>query len=292
MGGAMSIVILPSANYIAGVQDDGTNEGVIRSKIINGELVRVPFIDTESTSVLAGAGSASLNRNAYSNGDHTGMAYNMSVTTAIGVDQASLCNIVYGRTVGIRFRKLSTTPAFSLVIDGVPYEVPQMQRQVFFGNQQISGLGNSKEGIFVVSDLPDTPHSVRIIVWPDGVASKTVVIYGFLAERCAGYSTHAPLDIMYGGATLTTSAVAVPITDTAGNANHGVKSIIYYNSDVATRTVTLTWNSITVAILTITAGSYNKFDFSSTGLNMGTSPNLTHQADANSVVKFVCIGSL
>lgn len=288
----MNIAILPSSNYIAGVQDDGTNEGVIRSKMINGELVRVPFIDTESASVLSGAGAAALNRNAYSNGDHTGIAYNLSVTTAIGADQSSLCAIVNGRTVGIRFRKLSTTPAFSLVIDGIPYEVPQMQRQVFFGNQQLSGLGASKEGIFVVTDLPDTPHSVRVVLWADGVASKTLVLYGYLAERCAGYSTHSPLDIMFGNATLTNAAVTVPTTDTAGNANHGVKSIIYYNSDSVTRTVTLAWNGVAIAQLTLTAGSYTKFDLSAVGLNIGTSPNLTHQADANSVVRFVCIGSL
>lgn len=263
------------------------------ARLQQGELVRVPFYDIETATYAAGSGSASINRSAHSNGDRTGIGYSLQTGSAgLGSHIASISCIIYGRTVGIRFRKLTTTPSFALVIDGIAYSVSPQNRAAYFDNQQISGLGANKEGIFVVNDLADGPHSVRVILYPDASSTKTLVFYGFLAERVAGYSDSTLLDNLFGGGTLTNANVSVPATDNAGNANHGIKSILYYNTDSVTRVVTITWNSIVIATLSMAAGAPARYDFSAAGVNMGTSPNLVHKADAGSVVNFVCIGSL
>lgn len=288
----MSVLDGPAFDLqIAGVQDDGTTEGVVRSKIISGDLVRVPLFDLDVGSFVQGTGSASLNRNAYSNSDHSGVGYNLSTPAGIATNLSTMYAVLYGRTVGVRFRKLGSTPPFSLIVDGVPYGVPLMQRQTYFDAALGSLLGNGKEGIFVVSDLPDGPHSVRVVVGPDSAVARTLVVYGFLAERGAGYAAATPLDSLFGGGTLTAAAVAVPVTDNAGNANHGIKAILYQNTDVASRTVTITWNGVAVQTLDVAAGKSGRIDLSSLGINPGSAPNLAHQADVAAKVNFVCLGS-
>jgi hypothetical protein len=150
--------------------------------------------------------------------------------------------------------------------------------------------------VFVVPDLPDGPHSVRVILSADANAGRSLVVYGFLGESGAGYLSHAPLDSFLGGGTLTASALAVPISDSLGNPNHGVKSILYRNTAAATRTVSVTWNGVGIWSQTLaaagSAGDCARFDLSAAGVNPGTSPNLTHQADITASINFVCVGGL
>lgn len=263
------------------------------ARLQQGELVRVPCADLEFSTYAAGAGSVAVSRNSYSNGDHTGIGYNLQTGgSGLGTNIASLAAVINGRTVGIRWRKLTTTPAFSLVIDGVAYQIPVQTRAAYFDNVQPGGLGAHKEGVFVVNDLPDGPHSVRVILHPDASAAKTLMFYGFIAERIAGYESPQPLDNFYGGGTLTNANVAVPTTDNASNTNHGVKAVIYYNTDASSHTVTISWNSVVITTLTIAAGATARFDLTANGVLLGASPNLVHKADANSVVTFICIGSM
>ncbi len=263
------------------------------TRLQQGELVRVPIADIDIAGYAAGSGSAVSNRNAYSNGDHTGTGYSLQTGAAgLGSHIAMISAVIYGRTVGVRFRKLSNTPAFSVVIDGIAYPVQIQTRAAYFDNVQLSGLGSSREGMFVVNDLADGPHSVRVILYPNASVSKTLVVYGFIAERIAGYESPVALDGFYGGGTLTNANVAVPITDNNSNINHGLKAVLYYNTDASTRVVTVSWNGIVIATISIAAGGSARFDYTQTGINLGASPNIVHKADAGSVVNFICIGSM
>lgn len=282
---------------IVGVQDDGTPEGVVRSKIAGGEWSRITLADLDLASTTAGAGTVAISRAGVSNADRSGASYNLTTPAALGTNLTTVAAVIYGRTVGVRFRKNTTTPAFSLVIDGRPYDVGALAGRAYFDNSLLSGLGNSKEGVFVVSDLSEGAHSVKVILWPDGVASKTLVIFGFIGERGAGYDVRPGLDSLYGAGTLTNAAVVIPNTDADSNPVHGIKSIWYVNTDASARVVTVSWNSNTVAKLNLaaagSAGDTGKIDFSTLGLTTGgATANMTHQADATAVVKFNILGAM
>lgn len=262
-------------------------------------LVRVGFSDLDFTTYTQGTGSASSNKNAYLNRDGTGYGINISLPSGLSASNPNYAQIYcafYGKTVGVRFRDTGSTINFGVIVDGTPYEVPKKDRYSYFDNNGVSGLGANKEGVFFVRNLPDGHHSLSIVIYPDQSASKSIVMYGLLLEKTAGYSETKSADSLFGGAFLTSSDVAIPVTDMAGVQNRGVKKIIYRNTDTLARTVLISWNSSVVASLYLQAsgisGDTQVFDLSSSGLNPGTSPSFTHKSDVSNKVSFVCTGAM
>lgn len=282
---------LPTAEIqIAGVQDDGTPEGVIRSKLVSGELVKVGFDTLNWSRSFSGSAAANASQTMTSDGDGDLMSVNMSTVAGLGTNGVTLNFFAYGTIVGIRFRRDSATPPFSVLIDGVAYGVDQKFLNAKFANG--SAITDREVLYIVAKDLPDRCHDVNIVLYPDATVAKTLVVYGFLVERRAGYRDTTPKDILYGAGSLTALLVNVSTLDATSDYVRGLKSILYYNSDSVSRTVTIAYNSITIATLTIASLSSARFDLSTTGVMPGGSTAaLQHQADATTVVKFVCIGS-
>lgn len=272
---------------IAGVLDDGTSEGAIRAKLVTGELVKIPLAAIDYSTVMSGAGASIQDLfNIYTNGDGTGQIVNMSTIAGLGTNGCALRVTIFGRVVGVRYRRNTQTPSFSVLIDGVPYDVAAYNTSPRFMN---SAGPADREGLFVIADdLADTAHSVEIVLYPDASVAKTLILYGFVGEKRAGYIPAVRLDVPYVQGVLTNAAVAVP-----GSVNvRGIKSIIYYNTDTNPHRVTVRYNSTAAWSKMIAAGESEIFKISEIGASLsGNSSTWSHLADANTFVNFTCIGN-
>lgn len=271
---------------IAGVLDDGTNEGVIRAKLVTGELVKIPLSVIDYSTVISGSATVSDLFNIYTNGDGTGQIVNMSTVAGLGTNGCALRTVIFGRVVGVRYRRNTSAPAFSVLIDGVPYDIPAYNTAPRFMN---SAGPADREGLFVIADdLADTAHSVEIVLYPDALVAKTLIVYGFVGEKRAGYLPAARLDVPYTQGVLTSASVAVP-----GSVNvRGIKSIIYYNTDTNPHRVTVRYNSTAAWSKMIPAGESEIFKISEVGASLsGNSSTWSHLADASALINFTCIGN-
>jgi len=272
---------------ISGVLDDGTNEGSIRAKLVTGELVKVPLSAIDYSTVISGSATVSDLFNIYTNGDGTGQIVNMSTVAGLGTNACALRTVIYGRVVGVRYRRNSSTPAFSVLIDGTPYGVPAYNTAPRFTNS--SGPAD-REALFIIADdLTDTAHSVEIVLYPDASVAKTLIVYGFTAERRAGYLPADRIDVIYSQGTLTNASVAVP----GSTSVRSIKYIWYQNTDLTNpHRVTVNFNSVSSWSKMIAAGDTEILRISEVGATLsGNSSTWSHLADANSVVKFTCIGN-
>ncbi|MCX6216504.1 hypothetical protein [Spirosoma sp.] len=273
---------------IEGVQDDGTAEGVIRAKIVSGELVKVPawFLDWNDTTKI----NTLLQTD---NNDGTGSGYNLSVVAGLpGI--ASISTIIYGRVIGIRYRRPnSAVPDFTVVIDGVPYAVkPNVIAP------RASNIGNMLDRetlVIIAQDLSDTAHTVELVLHADALASRSVVIYGFLAERRAGYQERMHNDYIITQGTLTIAAVAFPTADPANSRPHqGVKKVWYYNKNTTTaRKVTLQYAGSTIRVIDVPAAGTVEVNLSERGLivsGASATTGLNHFADVDAEVTFTLFG--
>ncbi|WP_342088000.1 hypothetical protein [Dyadobacter sp. OTU695] len=272
---------------IAGVLDDGTNEGVIRAKIVTGDLVKIPMASLDYSTVLSGTGAAITDLyNIFTNGDGTGQIVNMSTVAGL-TNGCALRTTIFGRVVGIRYRRNSQTPPFSVWIDGVPRDIPTISLAPRFTN--VAGPAD-REGLFIIADdLPDTAHSVEVILFPDATVAKTLILYGFLGEARAGYAPATRLDVAFAQGVLTN--VSAPISFSASV--RGFKSVFYQNTDLANpHRVTLRNNSLVVWSEMIPADKTIRVVVSEIGTALsGNSTTWSHFADAGSVINYSCFGN-
>jgi len=286
-------------NGIIGVKDDGSDEGIVKMKLEQGELIKLPInsfaVGTEIQVVLGTSGSASQSNTSFGNGDGTASSMNMSTQVAgLGTNYSLINTLVYGKVIGVRFRRFSITPSFSVVIDGIPYDCPTYRQKPYTNNTM--NISGDRESYWIVAEgLEDIQHSVSIFLYPDATVTKTLVFYGFLVEKRVGYKEFEKNDFIYSSGTLTASSVVVPSTDAASQIVKSVKSIMYQNTDTLPRFVTITYNNIVIAKIYLAASGINgdsfKYDFG-TGVNIGGSTaSLSHLADLAGKINFVTIGN-
>jgi len=253
--------VIPSMvdNQIAGVQDDGSAAGVVRAKILSGELVRVRP-STVGYTVTGGSSTTSFTDIQNEDlGSETITLSNASGNTWV---QSIIC----GRTIGIRFRRTNTTPIFNLIVDGIVYPVMPPDSQSKYLN--VNGTQDYGTSMIVVTDLEDRPHSVQIMLNDTRytLTSANFIFYGFLAEKRAGYINEsffdAPIQV-----TLVNAATKLNRTSNL----YGVKSVTYTNTDNVIHTVTLRYNSIVVYTKTLEPGESDTFKFGNNGAAIGTS---------------------
>lgn len=279
---------------ILGVKDDGSPEGILKVKIEQGELVKIPinsFIQGTETQIL---GSVTTSNISFNNGDGSGSGLNFNIATAgLGSNYALMTTIVYGKIIGIRFRRFVNTPSFSVVIDGVPYDCPTYRQKPYSSNTV--NISSDRENTWIVADdLPDGQHTVQIFLYPDALVSKTLVIHGFTLEKRVGYKEYEKNDFIYSTGTCTTSSVNIPSTDFNGQNIKNIKQISYQNTDAVARIVTLNYNNIAIAKIYLSAsgtiGDTAKYDFGS-GVGLGGTINgLSHLADVAGKINFITIG--
>jgi hypothetical protein len=283
---------------ILGVKDNGTPEGVVKVRLDQANLIKLPansFIQSnEFQAVLLGSASSNNSFNAFNNGDGSNSAFNISVGSGLGANLALTTFAIYGKVIGVRFRRIPSSTPFSVVIDGVPYDCPDYIVNPRVGNT--TNIGQDREAQWIVADnLSDGQHTVQVFVYPSALISKTLVFYGFVVERRIGYTEFEKISALYSKGTLTAAVVNVPTSDEGGQSIRSVKSIIYQNTDTVARNVTINHGAILIAKIYLAAagtqGDTVNFDFG-VGVGFGsiTSTQLQHFADLTGKVKFVTIG--
>lgn len=282
---------------ILGIKDNGTPEGVVKVKFDQANLIKLPansFIrGGEFQAVLLGSASFDASLGAFNNGDGSNSAFNINVPAGLGTNFALGTFAIYGKVIGVRFRRIPSSTPFSVVIDGVPYDCPDYIVNPRVGNT--TNIGQDREAQWIVADnLSDGQHTVQIFVYPNPLTSKTLVLYGFVVERRIGYTEFEKINALYSKGTLTASAVSVPTLDEGGQTIRAIKSIIYQNTDTVARNVTINHGGVLIAKIYLAAsgaqGDTVNFDF---GANVGfgsTSTQMQHFADLTAKVKFVTIG--
>jgi hypothetical protein len=248
-------------------------------------LVKVPIGPTNTQYATGVNGTASVAlAYAVTNTDGLQEVVNMTVpaVTAGAVSNAWLEQTVYGRRVGVRFRRNNSAalPPFTVYIDGIPYAVRRT------GNRRHAAtlLSSSDfEGLFLLADdLGDGPHTVRVSVAGDeiGGISRTLILHGWLLEKSAGYEESSRAGALPPSPTvLGTTATVVPATGNRGL----VRKLYFHNTDVATRVVTLSLGATNIfKVISLPAGTSQDVDFNGT-IQVGTS-DFRWKADAAAVV--------
>lgn len=246
---------------IAGVQDDGSPEGIVKSKIISGPTVSVPF--REGHFSISGA-SLSVDVTAGAMNDDGSMTWAQFAvpTTVPAPTPAYIRWMFYGTTLGVRFDPIFTSGGggvygFDVIVDRVPYHV---DKALYYDDTNAAWniLGNGAHGVIVARDLPDTVHYAEINITPQaGVNGQ--IIYGFIADahRYRQYGARGYLNTT---TSLTSSMVAVNIGTNAQIRGHGLRSILYANTDSVDHNVTIEQNGVTIWDQIIPARKSDVFD--------------------------------
>jgi len=283
-----------SDSQISAVQDDGTKEGVIRSKIVNGELVKLPANSIDYIVNVGGSAAVQPSQGVFSNSDGSGSAINLATVAGLGTNIASLTTTIYGRSIGVRFRRNAATPLFSVIVDGVAYDLPDNLRNWYTDNTPNPSI--EREALWVLDDnLTEGAHTVKVIL-PSSDVANTLVLFGFLAESKSGYTEKARLDSPYSvNASVISTPSNITSTDSNGTLNKGVKYILYRNIDSANaHVITILWGSSVLWVQSIPPNSTYKFELSAVGFTVGSGSiaALMHSADSNGVIVSTVIGSL
>lgn len=272
---------------ISAVHDDGTPEGIIRTKLEQGDLVKVPIRNNAWT---GGSAQATIANN---DGSFERRVLNNSNPISLSSTPGYMYGILSGRVIGIRIEKNGNFPDFAVVIDGTAYRVSQTTSN-YNTNLIVNGVRDTESYIIVATDLEDKPHQVEIFIQA-AATLLSINVLGFIAEKRAGYSdTPLKSSLAYSQGVLTTSAVALSRSTNI----FGVKRIRYYNPDTVSHTITVinnskVWDKLTLA--TLTAGEVILDPVSMNILNNGSGDNqvvFTHQVDAvgGAAIEFTIIG--
>jgi hypothetical protein len=303
----MTVVIDPQAR---GFYDDGSESGAVRSRLVKGDLVSVPF--RNGMYVVSSAGSASQG---FELADttvegmgwpHDGLLVTVPAPTAAGGVLAGngikIAWPVYGTVVGIRFWKgyptLTTARDFVLAVDGVGYRVSVSDLSPYDGST-LSNLFNEACLEVVATDLADTKHYCELIFPSDVVGGQQNqwVIWGYLAERRAGYREYPPIMNLSAGSggipasVATASAQTIPMTNTSGRLMRAVRQVIFTNTGVGSSWVRISYNTNVFweAVLSAAGSAGSSAAFDPGGLMAQDVSHLNAQAQ-NAGVKMVVVG--
>lgn len=274
---------------ISAIQDDGTPEGVIRAKIIGGELMRVPAIRFDW------AGTYTLVQNSANNIDGSFSALNISVGAGL-LNYTVVSTYFKGRNLALVLRWISSIPFpdFTATIDDVLYPV--------IPSSLITARNDREVMVPIATDLPDREHQLKLILNPLPSASQSFVLYGMLVDKRPGYQTPKGGDLIYNSGKLTTTLTTLvdsgADSGTSGTAKMNfLTGIQYTNTDAVNRTISLTWNGLEIfkdrvlapkETLTWTPPNPVSFGRPLTG---GTE-RFQQKADADNVVNYFLFGTV
>ena len=298
----MSETLFPVGDkQISAVQDDGTPEGLIKSKIVSGNLVSIPVNRVQMMYQSSNVYSTTTGLNGafcgFGNTDGSNSQHAYATSAGLATPVAFGCYLVKGRTIGVRFNK-SEVSDFSVVIDGTSYAY--RVNGAYLNMTSLNGVPQTKKNIeeywIVAENLTDTMHEVYIVMQPSTVA-KRLYLYGFIADSKSGYSPNKPCDLLYGAGTLTASAVPMPVTDnTIGKVCLAIKGVYYNNTDSSPRVISITHDNIVLQKIYLSAsgssGDSYYLDFGSSGVcRGGNTADISHLCDVASKVNFKMKGS-
>jgi len=285
---------------ILGIGDDATPGGHLRVKNIRGDLVKVPFRANHYISQITGSASIGVNQSvAPENGDASDSC--LFVTVNAGLNNGAILKFwFYGTIVGLRWWPQYVGDIdFGVLIDGMPYDILDSDREgntPMLAETQYYAFNNSERLEILAQDLPDGKHQAEIHFpsnLASGAANTAWLLWGFLAERRAGYTDFPRLlDPPSAKTVLTTSAVAVAAEyNNTQNLYRYLRSILYTNTSGSVVTVTLQ-NSSGIIWQTVLAaqGSAGCSDVFDPRGRLSYNSLLAHYASAGSAVNATVMG--
>lgn len=252
----MSVIGLdPQAN---GWVDDGTESGVIRTRSVRSDLVRVPFRDGHIT---YNGSSAIVTREAWQeNADGSASGFLVSVAAA-ATAPAIIEHLFYGRVYGIRLLQNYNSPNigpgitdFGINIDGKSYPVSGAYTRQ--DTNTSSTFPNGEAVLVIADDLPNGPHKATLIFPAHPTINAQWGLLGFAAERAAGYEPLERVALFGTSAVLGTSDTALSAlyrSSSVSKTGRGVYGAVFYNSTASPVIVTIKNNATDIYALTVPA---------------------------------------
>lgn len=235
-------------------------DDTLKAKLVRGDLVPRNFesgncITDDSFNATQGFVTGVHNK------DGTGAGLNVIVPTTPATPNVGgwrLQQNFFGRAFGIRFRRTNTTPEFCVRIDGVAHGVDPTLLKAKVYNQVIE---DEMSQVLIADNLPEGEHLAEITVVAPAAGQSSILFFGYLVEKRAGYVATASSDCAV------VNGVNVPAPGDAagaqiiydcmtsvqgvGNARR-VSRIHYHNTTGADVVVTIKNNGITYEELAIT----------------------------------------
>lgn len=271
---------------ITGVQDDGSPEGVVKSKLTRGQLVKMPFVDGKySLDNVFGTAGASYNKGAGQvNSDGTGTQLFVSVPTTSAL---RIVQTFYGTVFGVRWFRNATD--FAVVIDGVAYRVTSTLKEPETASA-ITSAAEFENLTVVADDLPDGPHVAEFVFTNPTGGTLTWNLHGYLVEARAGHGTFSRVAGVANATTVPATATAIMDVNFKS-----LRKVFYWNTDTVTRTVTIKQNDLTIEVITLPAASGATFDpgdFVALQSTATGASSFGHVCDLAGKVNFLPIGGL
>lgn len=304
--------LLVTTPSISGIQDNGSPEGVMLTKPVESDLVKIPF-RPQTYSYLAGGTDNSKLGNVsyiqsgfYQNPDGSASFVNMTCPqqTSGNTAYSNLSFNFYGSKLGIRFYRRpasnSNPDIISIIIDGISTHIDFTHP--LSDNVPFLSTNYDQETCYIVAkDLPDfradgTPiaHTATIQMGSSTTQKNELYVFGIAVEKRMGYEERDRVGGVFGSGQLSASfaAVSMGVNDQIAA---GVRKIMYYNTDTFSHVVQIqaAYNAGSfVLIKTLylsaagTAGDSQEIDFS-----ISTANQLQHKADVASKINYAVIGS-
>lgn len=243
---------------VRGVHDDGTAEGSLNARLVQGEVVRVPFVRSMFNGNLIG--TSAWSQVVASNGFNLdGSGQEVTLSAQPGPNQGAWIEGYFnGRVFGVSYLRYSGGAPFDVEVDGCCYPVNDAIWQVAGASKTLY-----ENAIFWWPDeLPDGQHRYKIMLASDpaGVSVYRARLLHLLCERRAGYRDPLPVGIPIRQAVPTTNAAI--ITSLALGSVKMIRRIDYYNPTAAAIVATLNFGSASNAIWTasVPAGGLVSYD--------------------------------
>lgn len=260
----------------------------IPTRLAQGELVRISMETGAYNATVSGTSTVTTPMGQPENLDGTGRAILMRATPGIPTG-CSIRQTIYGRVVGVRWRRDANTPNFSVVVDGVSYPI---RNASYRWNATGLNLTDGESYTIVAENLPDGPHSVEVILTSEaGIPDNSLFFYGFLAERRAGYTERLRTQDCLSTGTLTTTAAGIT-RGSSPKQYRGLRKVLYTNTSGSPATVTVRFSANTIWQSTIAAGASDAFDPGDVTAFDGSTATLNHLASAASAINFAVFGRI
>ena len=262
--------------------DDGTESGAMRVRVVRGDVVPIPFDSGNYyAEIIGSATAAQQTTGVYTNPDGSGSSINVSVPA--GLTQGMRIWVpFYGRAFGIRWRRdTATCPNISVIVDGQAVMVATGYSDRLTIEGLTTQMSTDAEARAMTHDhLAGGAHMAEIVIASDPSLTTTITLYGYLGDERAGYRQLPRLGHLF-------TTVAVPTTSTeiaTGRATslnmRSVRSVVYTNTSGAAVIVTVYNNTTVLWAKSIAAGDSAVLDF---GSPISATANLKHMAGAAGV---------
>lgn len=239
---------------LTGKHDDG-REGVVLTKIAQGKLTRMPFVNLKGYA----SGSGSVNLNGGLQNDNPERA-GQSITLATGAGQgfAEVVGNFWGRMFGVRPRRhfSSPLPNLSVTVGGETRPMRQLNTRIDTIPTAFGAF--DAEALYLpFDDLPhDGPWTYRIHLASDPLATTayTVTLHGLLVEADKGYAPYQPTSSFAAKQAVTSTATAIAYSGTA-------RRLTFYNTAATAAVVTLKSGADVMESISLAAGSGGKIEW-------------------------------